>query len=372
MLNIPSYQADKVSNSFKNLQLLYSEIHNGDIYDISNEKVSLICSSGPALKKIKQKSDIPNDALIEKMIPSYDGTIIRVYFNHDTWYFSSLKHINAENGSWPIGSNSKTFLQIFEQFCKFEDFDMYLNRSKAYTFLLLSKDIQNVLANPKDELFLISVFDQDTGNICSNPLPIDKPPWAMQIINSSICGLNIPRPQRGFLYYSTEGNIYQIDFNYFQKMEEVIQNKPWQIVFYEMLKLQVTKKQMSISLNEFCSFYKDSVYNFDKQLKLLYKIGDVIQIWNETTKDELKKNYLLLSILNVITAKNINSTVPTHSFCVRQIAFMKYSFLDELFSKKNMEELFIILDNILKLKQQTNEIENATINGNLLDGFVIP
>ena len=370
-LNIPPYDPSKVSTTYGNLQLLFSNVHNGDIYDFSKTPPFLICSSGPPLKRVKHKSNIPET--IERMIPSFDGTLIRIYYFDDTWYFSSRKHIKAENGTWPCKKNVKTFKQIFEEFCKFENFDIYLNRSKSYTFLLLSKSIQNVLPNLKNELFLISVFDRDSKIICANPLPIDRPSWASQIINSSICGqysntidniqLEIVRPQRGFLYYTTEGNIFQIDYNYFQKWESVIQNKPWQVVFYEMLKLQVTKKQMSVSLNEFCTFYKDNgIYDFQKQLILLYKIADVICFWDVVTSDELRKNYLLNSIFLTICAKNKSELIPTHSFCVRQIAFMKYLFLDELFSKQNMDELFIVLDNIKKLKIEGSNGEWETIN----------
>ena len=365
--NIPPYNTNAVFKSYQSLQLLNNHTnHDGDIYDISDfDSPKLICTSGPKIIKIQRKGDINEfGEEIEEMIPSYDGTVIRIFNFNNEWFFSTKRQLKAEDGSWPPFRSKKTFKEVFEEFCKFENFDIYLNSNKSYTFLLLSNSIQNVLPNSKNELFLISIFNQKDQSFTSKPLPMDRPPWADQIVNSSICGqyvttqnsstttLKIVRPQRGFLYYTNKGNVYQMDFQFFIRWESVIQNKPWQIVFYEMLKLQATRKQMSISLQEFCNFYAgNGIYDFNKQIKLLTKISDVISFWDSSTSEALRKNYLLNSIFHTICAKNKSELIPTHAFILRQIAFLKYSFLDELFTNENMNELFEILNNIIEIRK---------------------
>jgi hypothetical protein len=351
-VKIPPYDEKAVLCSYKNLQLLFNDNYNGDIYNVEKTPPLLICSSGPPLRKVKFKSEIQED--IEEKIPSFDGTLIRIFFHEDEWMFSTRKHIKAETASWPPSNKSIPFKETFEGFCKFEDIDIYLNVDISYTFLLLSNSIQNVLPNTKDEIFLISTFNRKEQTFQCKPSPVDRPPWANIIVKSSICGQYVinenkkdfilPRPQRGFLFYTTKGNIFQMDFQYYQRWEKIINNKPWQIIFYEMLKLQVTKKETSVSLQEFCKFYENNgVYDFNRQLDLLNTIADVIIRWDAETAELLKSNYLLNSIFQTVCAKNISELVPTHAFIVRQIAFMKYSFLNELFSKENMDILFSIL-----------------------------
>lgn len=339
MLNmIAPYDKSQVFDTWNNLEVLFGDSHNGDIYDISLNPPKLICTSGPVLKKINSRSEI--DEIIERTEPSYDGPVIRIFYYNDQWFFSTRRKIVADNLKWPFNAKN-TFKELFAKYASLDKIDFYLDKNVSYSFLMLSKSVQNVLPNFKDELFLINTYDYQKELFNDQPANM-RPPFAKTIINSSIYMAEEPRAQRGYLFYGKSGSVYQMDYRLFNRWEEVIQNRPWQMVFYELLKSQSIGEQMGdISLNEFCLFYEPAEQNFKRRLELINKIADVICEWNPQTAALMNGHPILMEILKTVTAKN-KFDRPSHGFVVRQIAFMKYCLLDYLF--RDMDEVFHYLD----------------------------
>ena len=265
---LSTYNSAHIFDKKNNLTLLFGELYNGDIYDISNsQSPKLICSSGLPFIKINNRGEIREK--IVKTNPSYDATLLRVYFHGNCWHLSTRKHLEAFNKTWNPGKY--TFGELFEQFVKFDNLDLHLDKQKAYSFLLLSPDIQNIL--PNETLELIHVYTYDSELQIFEPFPTNRPKFAglgtysrmggwlenmtvKKIINGEeqskeIVKAVLPRPQRGFLFTGESGRIYQLDFKFFQQWESIIQNRPWKMVFLDLLKKKVTDKPMEISLDRF-------------------------------------------------------------------------------------------------------------------------
>jgi hypothetical protein len=340
------YNIAHIFDKKNDLTLLFGNKYNGDIYDTSVPgNPRLICSSGAPFVKVSNRSEIPEKII--KTNPSYDATLIRVYFHANRWHLSTRKHIEAFDKTWNPGKY--TFGQLFEKFVRFDDLDLHLNRNKAYTFLLLSPDIQNVL--PNDTLELIHVYTYDSELHVFEPFPYNRPKFAGQGNCTKISGwldnmtikkiidgeektkemikTVLPRPQRGFLFTGESGQVYQMDFKYFHLWESIVQNRPWKMVFYDLLKKKVTQKPMEISLERFFAFYSSQPF-FPTYLYFQHIAKYIIQCYNQGVTPTQPT---ILQIWYHILARN-HRTSLTQAFVLRQIVYQKYSLLEELLNSE--------------------------------------
>ncbi len=340
---VSSFNNSHIFDKKDDLALLFGENYNGDIYKnyLYSQNPKLVCSSGAPFIKVSDRGKIVEKII--KTIPSYDATLLRVFFHKDRWYLSTRKHIDSFDKTWNPGKY--TFGQLFEEFVKFDELDLHLDRVKSYSFLLLSSDIQNVL--PNDTLELIHVYTYDSALNYFDPFPINRPKFSglgthtrmggwlenltiKKIINGEektkkIVKTVLSRPQRGFLFVGESGRIYQLDFKYFQLWESIIQNRPWKTVFYDLLKKKVTEKKMEISLEKFFAFYANQ-YFFATYLYLQHIAKYIIQCYEQGV---VPTQPIVLKIWYHVLDRNQRINL-TNAFVFRQIVFQKYSLLDEL------------------------------------------
>lgn len=318
------------------LQLLFGETqdghwHNGDIYDVAVEPPRLVCSSGPR-PILTTNRPLGN---IVRTAPTFDATVIRLFCHNGTWYLSTRRQIDACNNTWhPC---TKTFGQLLETFVKPHDYHYTLDEDSCYTFLLISPEIQNVLPATEPKLFFVYQFNSKTQTHCPNPTV--RPPFAQRLLNSQALGtyqdqvvgntedgdekvvntLHIETPQRGWLYYMDTGELFQCDFELFKKWEAIVANRPWRIVYYEVLKKHV--KGDPHALSEFLRFYP----KFLQDHVQLFTTAQYIVHCH--TNHLVPQDRFVKQIWDVVLAKNVRPRV-SWMFVLRQIAFMKYHFLD--------------------------------------------
>ena len=339
---LSSYNSAHIFDKKNNLTLLFGENYNGDIYDTSiPESPRLICSSGPPFIKVENRGQIQEK--IVKTNASYDATLLRVYFYNDKWQLSTRKQIEAIDKTW--NPRKYRFGEFFERFVKFDELDLFLDKQKAYSFLLLTPDIQNVL--PNDTLELIHVYTYDSALHVFEPFPLNRPAFARQggcsrmggwlekisikkIIDEEeqtkeLLKTVLPRPQRGFLFTGESGRVYQLDFKYFQLWESIIQNRPWKIVFLDLLKKKVTDKPMEISLERFFAFYSNQCF-LPMYLYFQHIAKYIIQCYEQGVTPTQPT---VLKIWQHVLDRN-QCSVLTQAFVLRQVVYQKYSLLEEL------------------------------------------
>lgn len=135
----------------------------------------------------------------------------------------------------------------------------------------------------------------------------------------------LPRPQRGFLFIGESGRTYQLDFKYFKLWESIIQNRPWKMVFLDLLKKKVTEKPMEISLERFFAFYSSQAF-LPTYLYFQHIAKYIIQCYEQGVTPSQPT---VLQIWYHVLARN-QRTVLTQAFVLRQIVYQKYSLLEEL------------------------------------------
>lgn len=340
----PAFIFDKIEK--ENLCLLFGPDFNGDIYDTSNpSSPKLICSSGKPFLKIQHRKQIFEKIL--RTTPSFDATLLRIFWHNEKWYLSTRKHIDAFDNTW---QNSSTFGALFENFVAFENLDLFLDQDQAYTFLLVSPEIQNVLPNENLELLHVYTYNRVTDH--HEDQPIRKPHFARKIVTSRITGwmdeikmkrmvdgeeqtksiavTKMARPQRGWLFTGQETRrVYQLDFHYFEKMENVVQNRPWKMVFYDLMKKKVTDKPMEMTLESFFEFYKNENF-LAKWLYLQHIAKYICQCYKQGVAPT---QTIVKQIWDTVLERNKRTTL-TNSFVLRQIVYQKYVVLDALLASE--------------------------------------
>lgn len=345
-MTIAPYNVAFTFDKTETLSLLFGTDYNGDVYDTSDpSNPKLICSSGRPFIKVKHRKEIQEKIL--RTAPSFDATLIRLFWHNGKWYMATRKHIDAFDNTWPPSPLS--FGELFEHFVAFDKLDAVLNQDEAYTFLLIAPELQNVLPNDSLELLHVYTFNRVTQKHEANP--IQKPHFARKIVCSRITGwledvkmaklvdgeektkrisiTKMTRPQRGWLFTGESRRVYQLDFHFYENMENIIQNRPWKMVFFDLLKKKVTDKPMEISLDHFFEFYKNENF-LAKWLYLQHIAKYICQCYNQGVTPSQPT---VRQIWEHVLARNKRITLA-ESFVLRQIVFQKYVVLDALLASQ--------------------------------------
>ena len=335
------------------LALYFDATINGDIYcKKSNE---LVCTSGPQHIVVRGIANIHENVV--ETYPCFDGTLIRAFHHNGKWKLATRKKINAFNSHW---SQSQSFGELFEEIAKVKvDYlDYSLKEDFAYTFLLLSPKVTNVLFNVVAELLFVSAFDrkrqvweQTTGE--SFPTIVcQRPPFAKRVVKSDSLpkfdpDLKAPktpaeklkmenmlleksfkdpvRNQRGLLFIGKSGRLYRQDYQKYRNWQRIICERPLHIVWFEQMKKSV-KRDPSCVLSEFYQHYPTFSMKgvlFEMCVRVLrfefFSNGGL----PKPLPDHLQTMFLAVRERNKLT-------VPSYEFIRRTIAFQKYAFLVEL------------------------------------------
>jgi hypothetical protein len=336
------------------LELYFDSVVNGDIYDKKNKE--LVCTSGRQHIVVRGIGNI-HEQVVETY-PCFDGTLIRAFYYKESWHLATRKKINAFESRW---NQSQSFGELFEEISKtkVEYLSYSLNPNFAYSFLLLTPVVTNVLYNQISELIFVSAYDrkkqiwEQVQGETFKTLVIERPPFANRIIKSDTLPrfdpeneppktleervkkendmlektvTNPQRNQRGLLFTGKSGRLYRQDFQVYRNWQRIISERPLFVVFFEQLKKAV-KKDPSCVLTEFYKNYQNFAgkgllfemtvrvirYQFQSNLALPKPLPHVFQQLFEAVRERNKL------------------PIPSFEFIRRTIAFQKYSLLSELF-----------------------------------------
>ena len=351
------------------LALYFDAVKNGDIYDKKTNE--LICTSGNQHIVVRGRGSIHED--VESAYPCFDGTLIRAFYHNQKWQLATRKKINAFDSHW---SESLSFGELFENISKTPvEYLIYsLDENFAYSFLLLSPNVTNVLFNPVAELLFVSAFDrkkQIWEQIQGDSFPTiicPRPPFAKQVVKSDALphfspDLPIPkteedmrvnaknvfekslknpeRNQRGLLFIGKSGRLYRQDFQKYRNWQRIINDKPLHVVFFEQMKKYV-KKDASNVLFEFYQHY----HSFQSKGILFEQCVCLLRYYFEETDIILPSLPSHLETLFLAIRSRNNLRIPTFDFIRRTLAFQKYTFLTEwLFHKEGEESRKFIHEN---------------------------
>ena len=167
------------------LVLYFDSVVNGDIYDKKTNE--LICTSGRQHIVVRGIGNIHEKVL--ETYPCFDGTLIRAFYHGDKWHLATRKKINAFNSHW---TQSQSFGELFEEISKTkaEFLNYSLDKKFAYSFLLLSPKVTNVLFNQVAELLFISAYNrklQVWEQVQGDSFPTllcQRPPFARRVVKS--------------------------------------------------------------------------------------------------------------------------------------------------------------------------------------------
>jgi len=346
------------------LLLLFSPEHNGDIYSVpdGNENPKLICSSGRPLTKVLHRGEIHEK--IVRTVASFDATLLRLFFYKDRWYLSSRKRIDATVQSWrPF---KYTFGELFEKFAKFDRLDSYLQRDLAYTFLLISPDIQNVLPNKQLELIHCYTFNSRTQK--HYPYNYRKPSfagvnysrltgWTQEVkapvtdndkSSKTIIQSQLKRPQRGLIYIGQSGQSYQMDYHFFTKWQFWVEGRDWQQCFFQLLKFYVCGKKKNL-LMDFCRFYEEKgflqTFVYFKHMSCYF-----VQCFEQGIIPQTPELIHIL-YLNILKKHNKLKKM-TNEFTLRILAFQPYSLLNQ-FVDLNFQPILIEPPEVMSAPNQS-------------------
>jgi hypothetical protein len=327
------------------LSLFFHSNCNGDIFcKETNEK---ICTSGPPHIVVRSIDGI-KEKVAEKQ-QCFDGTLIRAFHYDSEWHLATRKRIDAFQSSW---NHSESFGSLFEETAKTEvaHLDYTLNKRFAYTFLLLSPKVTNVLFNQTAELLFVSAYDRLTGaweQICGETFSMlqgcTRPQFTSRIVKTDMLPVRkgdesykyIPRNQRGWLYIGESGRIYREDSQKYRTWQRIINEKPLHICFFEQMKAAV-KKTPTCVLDDFYQNYP-----------AFYLKGALFELIVRMLRAEFASFGTLLpkpypahfQHLYKAVKKRNKLQLPSYEFIRRTLAFQKYQLLTDILFDDVGEEM---------------------------------
>jgi hypothetical protein len=300
------------------------------------------------------------DNIHEKVLetyPCFDGTLIRAFYYGGKWHLATRKKINAFNSHW---TQAQSFGELFEEIAKVQvEYLAYsLKENFAYSFLLLSPKVTNVLFNIVPELLFISAFDrkrqvwEQTQGESFPTIVCQRPPFTKRVVKSDSLPkfdpeLKAPkteedkikmenllleksfkhpvRNQRGLLFIGKSGRLYRQDYQKYRNWQRIICERPLHIVWFEQMKKSV-KKDPGCVLPEFYKHYP----TFSMK-------GTLFEMCVRVLRFEFFSNGGLpkplpdhLQTLFLAVRERNKLPVPSFEFIRRTVAFQKYNLLTEL------------------------------------------
>lgn len=344
------------------LELFFDSVVNGDIYDKASGE--LICTSGQQHIVVRGAGNI-HEKVVESF-PCYDGTLIRAFQYEGVWRLATRKKINAFESRW---NQTKSFGELFEEISKTKvEYLFYsLNPNFAYSFLLLTPAVTNVLFNRIAEVIFVSAYDrkkkiwEQIQGETFKTLVLQRPAFSNRIVKSD----NLPhfdkensppknnvekiekendliektfktpqRNQRGLLFVGKSGRLYRQDFQKYRNWQRIISERPLHIVFFEQMK-KFVKRDSGCVISEFYQNYP------------LFSVkGALFEMVVRVIKYQFQSNLGLpkpipahfQNLFESVYSRN-KIPIPSLDFIRRTVAFQKYTLLTEIFFEEGGEEI---------------------------------
>lgn len=231
-------------NSDSIYQNLLLDTSTGIIYN-TEQDFKLVCNNQPKFKKINSFNEIPKEHLGNcKMEYCEDGTVIRLYY-YRGWRTATNNCSNALFSKW--GKN-ESFDNMFWELFKITDCEN-LDKNMTYIFVLKYKTLQNIIEHNKSELVYICKMSNEL-HLDSKDIAIDstfninfervsefkilKNPKSIDVnvvIKNNDLEKCYNKYKRGILFYCFNTDdvldcVYQYDFKYFEKINNIKNNNP--------------------------------------------------------------------------------------------------------------------------------------------------
>ena len=259
---------------------------------INRETLKIVCYSFDKCKEddvFDETLDV-NNLYIE---PTYEGTLIRVYYTNETWHISTKKMINAMNARW-ISKKSfgQLFLELFD-----EALFNHLNKNYCYSFLMSHVDNSVVIKYSNNFLIHLCTVDLvenrevevDIGISKNNRVKIDTINHFEELKNNE---------------NSTEIGFMLIDMNYKrQKINKKIYIKYrdlWGNTNNRLYRYLHLRRHYSL-LMEYLDYFKDDKDTFLKYEHYLINISNFI--------------------LDVYRSRHVSKTIQKLPFYLRDIIY---------------------------------------------------
>lgn len=139
---------------------------------VLNEDGDIVCRSLGFTPQYNIK-DIMNDTQSlsninnSNVFRACEGTIIRVFYLKDKWFYSTHKRLDAYN-SFPSSSSKKSFGKLFDEIIQQKPFFDKLDHDKVYSFLMIHKENTICLSTTDmtpefNRVYLTSVYNTKTN-----------------------------------------------------------------------------------------------------------------------------------------------------------------------------------------------------------------
>ncbi len=175
LLGVPQSQADNVrifDEHPNGLQLVhYISSANKAVNHLRGVIVAsaempprIVCKSFPYTPEYKSDEFTMDDEMVAsaRLVPGYEGTILRVFFYDGEWYISTHKKINGKLSRW----SSPTFGELFNE-CLGYDKDAHTDLSflnPDYCYVFMMSHPQNSLVCKIPQPILYHIVSYDTRN----------------------------------------------------------------------------------------------------------------------------------------------------------------------------------------------------------------
>lgn len=291
-----------------------------------------------------------------KIFKSYEGAMIRMFYNKDKWYISTNKKLDAFKSRWSspesYGTRFKKSIQslydtsdAFKQrldtssqgsdISVLDKFYTTLDKTVQYVFLVTNSFCNRIVCNPseKPEVFHVGTFkegmltlDNDIGinkpeqlnftdksevtNFVSNLNPYESPGVIIFLPGNVQVKLNNSEYQRLF---NIRGNQASVKFRYIQLRNDKDKTKELSMLYPEYVE---SFKEYEKNIQQECDYIHDMYMNkfvFKQQVNVSnyeYKIMKIAHTWYRSDSDNRKvtKN-LIHDIVNDQESHVVNQLI---------------------------------------------------------------
>jgi hypothetical protein len=290
-----------------NLSLKLVNESNGIILDKSTLKI--VCYT---FDKCDNSLSFPSTLDVNNLFvePSFEGTLIRLYFYNGSWIFSTKKCIDARKARW---LSNKNFVDMFFDCGVPIEILNSLNPNYCYSFIVTHPENNIVVKYAVPTLYHISTRDMNTMmEIDQNIgiLKIERKPIHSSSLEETMTQiLNTTQlSYEGFIFIDTNYNRWKLKIPIFMYVRELWGNSNNR--FFRYLELRKDKDL----LNEYVKYFPD-----DKERFLNYelKISDIakhilsIYISRHVTKEVVKIPFYFYKLIYNLHGDYLKDKIKT-------------------------------------------------------------
>jgi hypothetical protein len=285
----------------------------GIIFDVKNQLVMRGFPFTPEYILRNEAEDVKSklEATMHlfRFYDSYEGTIIRVFYNANKWHVSTHKKINAKESRWAGKESFETLFQGAIDKCRndsFSDYDSFFNmlcKDRQYMFLLRTTSETRIVSANNSKLppvFHVGTFIDNKLSLDDKidlPRPIERKFETFADLKEYVQKCN-PMYLQGVIAMNPVSGFYKVTSNMYADLYELRGNQPNLILRYLQLSRcgnfsdENKAIESKAKLDAFVCLYTDKSSTFHEVEKDLMKIAQSIH--NVYIRRFVKKTFAVL------------------------------------------------------------------------------